>query len=140
MRDSELVQLRALAEAGRRARVVPALLSTDIRRTSAFYADLGFTTEMPDAIAESPARLGFERNGIYLFYFTEAPPGTRDTPALSGTIYIFPESVDALAEEWNGKVPFVWGPELMPYGLYEFGITDPDGYHLAFAERRSSMS
>jgi hypothetical protein len=34
-------------------------------------------------------------------------------------------------------VPFLWGPELMPYGLYEFGIADPDGYHLAFAERRT---
>jgi hypothetical protein len=56
---------------------------------------------------------------------------------LSGTIYVFPDSVDALAEEWRGSVDFVWGPDLMPYGLYEFGIADPDGYHFSFAERRT---
>jgi hypothetical protein len=39
--------------------------------------------------------------------------------------------------EWQGKIDFLWGPELMPYGLYEFGIRDPDGYHLSFAERRA---
>jgi hypothetical protein len=49
---------------------------------------------------------------------------------------VFPESVDALAREWAGHVTFQWGPEQMPYGLYEFGIVDPDGYDLAFAERR----
>ena len=56
---------------------------------------------------------------------------------MSGTIYFFPDSVDVLAEEWRDKVEFLWGPELMPYGLYEFGIADPDGYLLAFAERRA---
>jgi hypothetical protein len=139
MPNSELVHLRALAEAGRRARVVPALLSTDLRRTSAFYLSLGFTAETVDDDAEAPTRLGFERSGSYLWFFTEALSGTPVTPALSGTIYIFPESVDALAEEWRGKVPFAWGPELMPYGLYEFGIVDPDGYHLAFAERHPAQ-
>ena len=55
---------------------------------------------------------------------------------MSGMIYIFAGSVDAFAAEWRGKVEFLWGPELMPYGLYEFGFADPDGYCLAFAERR----
>lgn len=137
MSDSELSQLRALAEAGRRARVVPALLSTDLRRTEDFYRTLGFTTEPVDSHDAPPTRLGLERDGIYLFFYTDPPHGTLTAPALSGTVYVFPESVDALAAEWRGKVPFLWGPVLMPYGLYEFGIADPDGYHFSFAERRS---
>lgn len=135
--QDDLSYLKAMAVAGRRTRVVPALLSTDLARTAAFYTNLGFTPEWPDGTARPSHRLGFERDGIYLFFFDE-PIGTASTPALSGTIYVFPESVDALVEEWCGKVPFLWGPELMPYGLYEFGIVDPDGYTLAFAERRTS--
>jgi hypothetical protein len=136
MSNSELVQLRALAEAGRRARVVPSLLSTDLRRTAAFYEKLGFRVEAVDNGDDPSGRLGLERDGIYLFFYSEPLPNTPAAPALSGTIYVFPESVDALAQEWRHKVAFRWGPELMPYGLYEFGTADPDGYHLSFAERR----
>jgi len=132
MTDNELSQLLALAEAGRRSRVVPALLSGDLARTEAFYVRLGFTAESVGA-----GRRGFERDGHYLFFHAEPPHGTPATPTMSGTIYLFPDSVDELAREWRGKVEFLWGPELMPYGLYEFGIADPDGYLLAFAERRT---
>lgn len=123
-----------MAELFPRSRIVPSLLSSDLQRTAAFYSGLGFGTDRPDDKPGPPRRLGFERDGIYLFFFDE-PIGPVQKPALSGTIYIFPDSVDALAREWKGKVSFLWGPELMPYGLYEFGIMDPDGYCLSFAER-----
>ena len=132
MTDNELAQLLALAEAGRRSRVVPALLSGDLDRTEEFYVRLGFTAE-----AVGAGRRGFERDGHYLFFHDDPPHGTPVTPTMSGTVYFFPDSVDELAEEWRGEVEFLWGPELMPYGLYEFGIADPDGYLLAFAERRA---
>lgn len=119
----------ALAEAGRRTRVVPTLLSTDLRRTSAFFARLGFKVEYVEGDADNPKLLGVERDGAYLFYYSEPPKGGRATPALSGTIYIWADSVDALAEEWAEHLEFVWGPELMSSGIYEFGIQDPDGYH-----------
>jgi catechol 2,3-dioxygenase-like lactoylglutathione lyase family enzyme len=127
---------QAFAAADRRARLVPALLSADLERTAAFYTKLGFATEWTDGRNRPAHRLHFERDGICLFFFDE-PLGSEKTPILSGTLYIFPDSVDALAGEWRGKVDFLWGPELMPYGLYEFGIADPDGYNLAFAERRA---
>jgi catechol 2,3-dioxygenase-like lactoylglutathione lyase family enzyme len=140
MTDTDITHLRALAEAGRQARVVPTLRASDLARTADFYRNLGFTVESFDLDAEPP-HTNVGRDGIYLFYFAGpdygAPPGTPSpTPTLSGSIYIFPDNVDALAEEWCGKVPFVWGPATTHYGMYEFGINDPDGYHLAFAERR----
>ncbi len=116
-------------------RLVPALLAGDLARTADFYTSLGFTTEYPDGPNPPHHRLAVHRDGVTLF-FTDRPTATGQTPALSGTLYIFPDSVDALAAKWRDTIPFLWGPELMPYGLYEFGITDPDGYHLAFAERR----
>ena len=54
-------------------------------------------------------------------------------PICSGTFYLFPDDVDALAEQLAGKVEFAWGPETMDYGLREFGLRDPDGYFIAFA-------
>jgi hypothetical protein len=111
-------------------RVVPALLAGDLARTEAFYAGLGFATyRLPGG------RLEVARDGVRLLFYTDPPRGTPTAPALSGTIYAFAGSVDALAAEWRDAVAFLWGPELMPYGLYELGIVDPDGYHLAFAER-----
>ena len=46
--------------------------------------------------------------------------------------YLRIEATDMAA--WRDAVDFAWGPEQMPYGQYEFGIEDPNGYFLAFAE------
>ncbi len=120
------------------AQVVPALLSGDLVRTTAFYVSLGFEIDLASVDTDPPRRLVLERNGFSLFFFSE-PAGGMGAPALSGTIYVFGQSVDALAHEWKGRVTFAWGPELMPYGLYELAITDPDGYNIAFAERRDHL-
>lgn len=37
-------------------------------------------------------------------------------------------------EELRGKIDFAWGPEVMEYGMREFGVQDPNGYYLAFTE------
>ena len=53
---------------------------------------------------------------------------------LQWDVYFYPEDVVALADELRGKVQFAWGPEVMEYGMREFGIQDPNGYYLAFTE------
>ena len=60
--------------------------------------------------------------------------GTPGTPVFSGTLYVFPENVTALANEYRDKVEFAWGPEVMDYGMREFAVQDPNGYFLAFSE------
>ena len=116
-------------------RLVPALLSAGLSRSADFYARLSFSVDYPGGPQPPHHRLAVHRDGVTLF-FTDRTTVSGNTPSLSGTLYIFPDDVNALADEWRGKVPFLWGPELMPYGLYEFGIKDPDGYHLAFARRQ----
>ena len=114
--------------------LIPALLTSDMSNTLAFFRRLGFevTGAAPDEASATWAEI--TRDGIVIQFHTEPPVGTAPIPIMSGTLYVFPDSVAALAEEFREHVEFAWEPEVMPYGLFEFGIQDPNGYYFAFAE------
>ena len=57
-----------------------------------------------------------------------------DKPQFTGTLYFNMVGVRAFFEQIKNKVEIVWPLEAMDYGQSEFGIRDPDGYMLAFAE------
>jgi catechol 2,3-dioxygenase-like lactoylglutathione lyase family enzyme len=117
-------------------RVLPCLMSGDMRRTLDFYIGvLGFTQTGYFPIESDPIRTEVRRDGVAVIFITEAYHNVGEAPALSGMLYFFPNSVAALAEELHGKVPFEWGPEESDLGVREFAIRDPDGYLLVFAER-----
>jgi catechol 2,3-dioxygenase-like lactoylglutathione lyase family enzyme len=61
-----------------------------------------------------------------------------DKPAFTGTLYFETEGVRDLYARIRDQVEIVWPLELMEYGTLEFGIHDPDGYTLAFAEQSSA--
>ena len=117
-------------------RVLPCLLVSDMRRSLDFYIDvLGFTQTGYYPIESEPIRTEVRRDDVAIILFTEGPRVRDERPALSGGLYFFPESVDQLAAELRGKVPFVWGPEDTEYGMHEFAIRDPDGYTLLFGKQ-----
>lgn len=116
-------------------RLVPALLVKDMPETLAFYRKLGFELAgcHPDEDRATWAEV--DRDGVVLQFHTGPPSRTPPEPVCSGTFYFYPESVSALADEFRGRrVKFAWGPEVMGYGMREFGIQDPSGYYLAFTE------
>ena len=115
-------------------RLVPALLVDNLPETLAFYRNLGFevTAYHPDQQHATWAEV--ERDGVTFQFHTEPSRGTPQQPVCSGTFYLYPRSVSALAEELRGSVEFAWGPEVMEYGMHEFGVRDPNGYYLAFTE------
>jgi catechol 2,3-dioxygenase-like lactoylglutathione lyase family enzyme len=116
-------------------RVLPALLVADMRKTLDFYIDLlGFVQTGYYPIESEPIRTEVRRDGVAIILFTEAMHFAGETPAFTGTLYLFPESVGRLADELRGKVPFQWGPEDTEFGIREFAIRDPNGYLLVFAE------
>lgn len=114
--------------------LVPALLVREMRETLAFYERLGFrlTGSHPSRAEATWAEV--RRDSVVLQFHTEPACGSPPHPVFSGTFYIFPESVAALAGELRGKVEFACGPEVMDYGMYEFGVQDPNGYFIAFTE------
>ncbi len=115
-------------------RLVPALLVRDMAETLAFYRKLGFEVVGCHPDEKDPTWAEVARDGVALQFHTEPPHGTPAAPICSGTFYFFPESVGALADELSGAVAFAWGPEVMEYGMREFGVQDPNGYYLAFTE------
>jgi catechol 2,3-dioxygenase-like lactoylglutathione lyase family enzyme len=116
-------------------RVLPCLHVSDMRRTLDFYIDvLGFTQTGYYPIESDPIRTEVRRDGVAIILFSEALHGSDQRPAFSGALYMFPESIEQLAQELRGKVPFAWGPEETEFGIREFAIRDPNGYILVFAE------
>ena len=115
--------------------IVPALLVRDMEQTPLFYQVLGFqiTGKSPDG--PSPVWAEVSRDSVVIQFHTKPPCGTPPTPVCSGTFYMYPDGVTNLAEEFRDMVDFVWGPEVMDYGMPEFGIHDPNGYFLALTER-----
>jgi hypothetical protein len=109
-------------------RIVPALLTLEMQATLQFYAALGFEVVGDETWAE------VARDGVALQFHSTPPVGTPELPVMSGTLYFYIGDVDALAAEFAGRATFEWGPKVMPYGLKEFGLRDPNGYYLAFAQ------
>jgi len=114
--------------------LVPALLVRDMRETLAFYQKLGFVLTGCHPHQSNATWAEVKRDSVVLQFHTEPPHGTPSEPICSGTFYIYPESVAALADELRGTVEFAWGPEVMDYGMREFAVQDPNGYFIAFTE------
>jgi catechol 2,3-dioxygenase-like lactoylglutathione lyase family enzyme len=116
-------------------RILPCLLVSDMRRSLDFYVDvLRFTQTGYYPIESEPIRTEVRRDDVAIILYNEALRSGDSQPSLTGGLYIFPESVQQLADELRGKVPFAWGPEETEFGYREFAIRDPDGYTLVFAE------
>jgi len=116
-------------------RVLPCLLVADMREALAFYiGQLGFVQTGYYPIESDPIRTEVRRDDVAIILFTEAFHAMRDQPLFTGMLYIMPESVERLADDLRGKVPFEWGPVSTEFGIREFAIRDPNGYLLVFAE------
>ena len=115
-------------------RVVPSLLVRDMEETLAFYRLIGFHVAGTHPDREAPTWAEVKRNEVALQFYVESPEGTPEEPVLSGTLYLYPEDVLALADELRDKVDFAWGPQVMDYGMRELAVRDPNGYVLAFTE------
>lgn len=100
-----------------------------IEETRVFYTSvLGF------AVSDSAGgTLTAEKYGGKLVF--TAQDLWRSGPACSGTIYFTVPDVQACYSAIQGKVSLAWPLQDMPYGSREFGITDCNGYTLAFQQQ-----
>jgi uncharacterized glyoxalase superfamily protein PhnB len=63
-----------------------------------------------------------------------------DQTRFTGALYFNIAGVRDFFEQIKEKVELVWPLEMTEYGQQEFGVRDPDGYTLAFAEEQQEAA
>jgi uncharacterized glyoxalase superfamily protein PhnB len=124
-------------------KLTPNLVVANVERSLAFYVDtLGFErgVTVPE---QSPFAFASVTNGAVEIFFNDAAAAIKEYPAFAGrpigatgTMYIETQGVDALHEQVKSNAKVVMPLVTQFYGVREFGIEDPDGYVLTFAERQ----
>jgi uncharacterized glyoxalase superfamily protein PhnB len=127
--------------------VTPNLIVKDIDRSVAFYRDvlgLSVFATVPEAAPYVFAWM--QRDGVNVFLNTvaavreeHAELGSRPLGGTS-TLYIvlqadtLGDGIDALFASIGGRARVMMDPKNQFYGMREFGIEDPDGYVVFFAQ------
>jgi uncharacterized glyoxalase superfamily protein PhnB len=113
--------------------IVPVLKVADLARAIDFYTKtLGFAVAWQAANDGGGENAMLHAGATSLLLSTGSHLGAD--PKFTGTLYFNMEQVREFFEQVREKVEIVWPLEEMEYGQTEFGIRDPDGYTLAFAE------
>lgn len=105
------------------------LRCNNIEETRAFYASvLGF------AVSDSAeSTVTAEKHGGKLIF--TAQDLWKSGPVCSGTIYFTVPDAPACYAALKDKAALAWPLQDMPYGGREFGVTDCNGYTLAFRQQ-----
>jgi uncharacterized glyoxalase superfamily protein PhnB len=127
--------------------VTPNLVVSDVQRSLAFYRDvLGFavTATVPDASPFAFAMM--QRDDVTVFL--NSLESVKEYPSLAtrqiggtNTLFIVLEAddikggIDALFASISPRAKLFMGLKDQFYGMREFGIEDPDGYVIFFAQR-----
>lgn len=127
--------------------VTPNLVVSNVERSLAFYRDvLGFsvTATVPDA---SPFAFAWmQRDGVNVFLNSHESieeHGALAERPIGGTASLFivieaddvAGGIDALFASISPRATVMMAPKNQFYGMREFGIEDPDGYVIFFAQR-----
>jgi catechol 2,3-dioxygenase-like lactoylglutathione lyase family enzyme len=117
-------------------KVVPVLKSSDMQRSVDFYTGvLGFALQWRAPGDGGDEHCMLRLGDADLMLSTGGHLGGQ--PCFTGALYFGMEGVDAYHAGVKDNVDLVWPLEDMEYRQREFGLRDPDGYTLAFAEERN---
>ena len=119
----------------------PNLISDSVNASVDFYTKhLGFSlvTSVPETGTYGWAMI--QRDGVTLM-FQSLKSLQEDVPSLKfdrkgslGTFFIKMKGIEELYKSLQGKVDIALEWRVTFYGMKEFGIKDPDGYYMVFAE------
>jgi catechol 2,3-dioxygenase-like lactoylglutathione lyase family enzyme len=115
------------------AKIMPVLRVMDLQRSINWYMDiLGFQLLWREpGYGEGENRMLPSGDAEWMLSTGAHLGGKRE---FTGTLCFNGDGIEALYERPHGRVDLVWPSEVMEFGTREFGIRDPDGYTIAFAE------
>lgn len=113
--------------------IMPVLKVTDLQRSIQWYTEvLGFRAQGRSPDDDAGDHCFVAAGDVEVLLATGSHLG--GTPTFTGTLYFRVKGVDAFFAQVRGRADVVWPLAPQEYGTREFGIRDPDGYTLAFAE------
>jgi uncharacterized glyoxalase superfamily protein PhnB len=111
--------------------LAPILTTDDMDRSVRFYVDvLGFTCGM-----QTPGYSNLNRDFVRIMLAGPNAHLEWEGPKFTGQLYIgleTAEEVDALWTKVKDHAKVIYAVDNFDYGAREFGITDDNGYSLAF--------
>jgi hypothetical protein len=103
------------------------LQTNDIDGTRHWYESvLGF-----NCVGSAPGWCRLVRDDVAIMFMRNEHLGE---PHATATQYIYVDDVLGLWDAIQDRCTAEWGPEVMPYGMLEFGVKDPNGYLLSFGQ------
>lgn len=127
--------------------VTPNLITNDLERSRAFYCDvLGFavTTSVPPD-SEPKVFVMLQRDDVQVF-LNDAKTALHDVPDAASSfvpgqsgvaMFVVVEDIATYWDQVRDRVRVVMPLKDQWYGMTEFSVTDPDGYLITFAERKT---
>jgi lactoylglutathione lyase len=122
-------------------KLTPNLIVSNVERSLAFYEGvLGFARGMT-VPEQSPYVFASVTGGPVEIFFNDEAVVAKESPQLAGkgrgggnTMFIEIDDIDAYYEQIRNRVHIVLPLVNQWYGMREFGIEDPDGYVITFAQ------
>ena len=113
----------------------PILECEDLKSAMSYYTEvLGFECTGVFPEDRVPTWASVKRGGAVIMLSARSPHSEIENPVMTGSIYMYPESVDELWEEFKDKTDVSYEIETFEYGMREFGIRDCNGYLLQFGQ------
>lgn len=115
--------------------LAPILETDDLEASVDYYESiLGFECGGTWPEEGKPCWASMRRGDVVIMLSSRNPSTKVAAPTLTGSIYLYPESVDDAWEELKDKAEVSYEIETFEYGMKEFGILDCNGYLLQFGQ------
>ena len=118
------------------------LLSRDVPAAISYWCDV-FGFSLGNAFGEPPGFAILRRDGAYVMLgATDSPivPRRNQRESLFDAYFWVDDAQKAFTEMTARGANVDYGPDQQPYGVLEFGLTDPDNHLIGFGQVLDSSS